>query len=70
MNWAEIDVIKMQDLDALLALGLMGCVMYIQKDGSSLGKSELACVGVWSASLSLSESMSRVGQTGHSTVYG
>lgn len=60
----------MQGLDALLALGLMGCVMYIQKDDSSLGKSELACVGVWSDSLSLSESMGRMGQTGHNTVYG
>lgn len=55
---------KMQDLDAL-TLGLSECVMYIQKDGSSLGKSELVCVGVWNDSLSLSESMSRMGQTGH-----
>lgn len=42
----------MQDLDAL-ALGFVGCVMYIQKDGSSLGKSELVCVGVRNDSLAL-----------------
>lgn len=43
----------MQDLDTL-ASSFVGCVVYTQKDGPSLGKSELVCVGVWNESLSLS----------------